>query len=236
MLPFAQYMKSPQPAIDLEGKIYYAGYQCPWCQEWVRSQIGELEGSRGDGGSDLTLWGLVKCPNRAACGRVALVEFFRYPEHDDVGTRVYRFRGEAVYPNAEASYKEAGVPPQIAKEFQEALRCRVHGFFLGAALVARRALQSAVRHAGAKVDTLEREIDSLPPETLALQVRDAAHQVRLIGADAAHPDDSGKIENVTDADVDALLAYTREVLHYLFVMPDRLSISEAKRKPKPRPT
>jgi hypothetical protein len=52
-------------------------------------------------------------------------------------------------------------------------------------------------------------------------LKDFAHEVRLTGNDGAHPDKDGLV-NVTEADSSAIIEFTREYLHHVYVMPAKL--------------
>ncbi len=152
------------------------------------------------------------CQNLTGCGKGALVRF---------GAGSYETN--TVYPAEQVRYQRKGVPDLIARDFEEALGCATHGFRFAAAVVARRVVQATVIHVGGKGDDLYKQIDSLPAETLAPTLRDAAHQVRLIGNDAAH---AGQ---VSEEDIDQLLAFTHQLLNFLFVLPAELQLAEIKR-------
>jgi hypothetical protein len=115
------------------------------------------------------------------------------------------------------------VPPEIRRDFEEALQCEAAEFKYGAALVVgRRVLQAAVRDKGGNGRDLKAEIDSLPTDTLNAPLKESAHEIRFVGNDAAHADE------VTDGDVTDLLGFTRDVLHSLYVVPHRVA---ARKKP-----
>jgi hypothetical protein len=122
-----------------------------------------------------------------------------------------------VYPACRPEYAEEGVPEAIRRDFQEALQCQAAGFKFGAALVGRRVLQAAVRERGGSGRNLELEIDSLSPDVLNAPLKESAHDVRHVGNEAAHA------EEVEDEDVAALLEFTRDVLHSLYVVPHRVA-------------
>jgi Domain of unknown function (DUF4145) len=128
-----------------------------------------------------------------------------------------------IYPAPLPTYSEPAVPEQLRFEFTEALQSRASGFLIGAALVGRRVLQAAVRERGGTGRNLQDEIDSLPSLSQAYKAH--AHQVRLIGNDAAHADP------VTAVDVADLIDFTEMVLAELYVNPARLAAAQ-QRRPK----
>jgi hypothetical protein len=195
-------------------------YRCPWCGvPCVVAFNATLSLAGGD-------YGLTTCSN-PSCGQPALI---RVPEkglingrHPREGSHV----GGYVYPAAEpVSYRPEAVPPGISRDFQEGLRCQAAGYLIGAALVGRRVLQSAVRDRGGAGRSLQAEIDSLADGVLAPQLKAHAHEVRLIGNEAAHDGNSVGAE-----DVDDLMTYTTLVLDHLYVMPARLAATQLRRRP-----
>lgn len=129
-----------------------------------------------------------------------------------------------VYPERQSSYAPQGVPPAIARDFQEALACAAAGHLFAAALVARRVLQATARDAiGRDGNNLAAEINAIPSARISEVLRDAAHEVRYIGNDAAHAD------AIDAADVDHLMVFTEQLLDALYVMPAKVAAARAKR-------
>jgi hypothetical protein len=192
-------------------------YVCPWCG---RNQTSQSKRSVEHGRE---MWMVVECSS-GACKRPALVEVhLTGNEQWHAITSAGGFTSKpVVHPTARPSYLEAGVPPEIRRDFEEALQCQAAGFKYGAALVGRRVLQAAVREKGGHGRDLKAEIDSLPTDTLNAPLKESAHEIRFVGNDAAHADE------VTDGDVADLLGFTRDVLHSLYVVPHRVA---ARKKP-----
>jgi len=135
-----------------------------------------------------------------------------------------------VFPSAQRPYKEPGVPPDIAKDFEEALGCQASGYNFAAALVARRVLQAMARDViGTTGANLAAEINAIPGDKLSKVLKDAAHQVRLIGNDAAHAN------TIDRADVEELMVFTEQLLETLYVIPARVLATQAKRTPAAKP-
>jgi hypothetical protein len=204
-------------ATGKENKVDVA-LHCPWCGivSRVASGVQHITKTR-DG---VQLYATVVCQVRECNRAVFLViddvydRFFKYPQ-------AYPAK---VFPSAEASYKEEGVPPQIAKEFCEALECSWNGHAIGAALVGRRVLQAACRNVlGGRRRDLETEIRDVPDERLNKGLKDQATHVRLLGNDAAH------VDPIDPADVDDLLGFVEAVLDALYVTPAKVAKLQQKR-------
>ena len=135
----------------------------------------------------------------------------------------------AVYPSGKPNENlEEGIPDSIALDFKEALRCRWVNAFKATVTMCRRAIQASCLEKKANPKKkLTEQIDEVAKNGLITEpLRLFAHEVRLEGNDGAHPDPDG-LNNVTENDADAIIAFTREDLHHVYVMPQML----AKRKP-----
>jgi hypothetical protein len=91
------------------------------------------------------------------------------------------------------------------------------------ALMARSALQRAVRDHGAKGGSLRAEIDDLASRgDLPVHMKEWAHELRLLANESAHPDDS---EGVTpnQKDVTDILSFLDFLLVYLYNLPHEIA-------------
>jgi len=87
----------------------------------------------------------------------------------------------------------------------------------------RRAVQSSALHLGAKGGKLIDQIDDLSKTgIITTPLKDFAHEIRLTGNDGAHPEKDG-LENVTEKDGEAIIEFTGEYLHHVYVMPAKLA-------------
>jgi hypothetical protein len=176
-------------------------YRCPWCSR-ATTTSSTPESAKCHKTGELAY--VVSCSD-PQCGRASLILVSGH------GRGV-----NAIAPAARPTYSPEGVPPGIAADFQEALGCQASGYQYGAALVGRRVLQVVVRELGAPESSLKKEIDSVPDEKLPARFKQAAHQVRLVGNDAAHAD------QVSVEQVEHLLRFVGQVLEYVYVMPAQL--------------
>jgi uncharacterized protein DUF4145 len=141
-------------------------------------------------------------PNPAAFGPFMLVAL--YP----LGT-----------PNQEV---EEGVPPTIAADFQEALRCQWIKAFKACVVMCARAVQGSALALGAKTKKLTDQIDELFGQgKITAALKNFAHEVRVTRNLGAHPDKDG-LEEVTKEDAGDIVEFTREYLHHIYVMPAKL--------------
>jgi hypothetical protein len=171
-------------------------------------------------GAELTICQAAQCE---ACKDFVLVVARRNT------TQQQQFRLLYFYPLGKPNdaIDAAGVPPKITDDFKEALRCRWVNAFRATVTMCRRAIQASCLEK--KADPKKRlweQIDELAKNSLITEpLRQFAHEVRLEGNDGAHPDPDG-LNDVVEKDADDIIAFTREYLHHVYVMPDLL----AKRK------
>lgn len=126
------------------------------------------------------------------------------------------------------------IPPEIAVDFKEALRCRWVDAYNATVEMCRRALESSCleQKADPKLGTLQKMIDWIHSQgKITTPLRDMAHKIRLGGDRGAHP--SERIMGEQDAD--AVLEFTREYFDHVYVMPKKMEKFDFSR-PKPGKT
>jgi hypothetical protein len=135
------------------------------------------------------------------------------------------WQAEAFYPLGTPNQNvDEHIPTQIRDDFKEALRCRFIDSNKGTLVMCRRAVQSSLLEKGAsKRKKIGEQIDQIARRGLITEpLQKLAHKVRLAGNEGAHPDKDG-LENVTPDDADAIIKFTREYLHHVYVMPALLA-------------
>lgn len=146
-------------------------------------------------------------------------------------------------PDDSVAEEVAAANPVIASDFAESLRCVWVKSYKAAVAMCRRSVEATCKHLGATGYTLEKKIDSLAEQgKITEPLKEMAHAVRISGNRGLH----GK--KTTDAprnnlelpldDLDlfgedeakAMIAFTKELFHHVFVMPALLE----KYRPKPK--
>jgi hypothetical protein len=159
------------------------------------------------------------CP-RSQCNRPSLAFF-------DIGyvRSYFTPRGLVGLVPAGRAVPMADLPPEIERDRLEAWSS-FHARNLRAAIImGRAAIQRAVRTLDATPGTLYAEIDDLVQQgKITKTLSEYAHEVRIAGNDAAHPEDLGE---VTQAEAEASLAFVDEFLRAAIAMPAR---AEAQRQ------
>jgi len=115
------------------------------------------------------------------------------------------------------------IPSHIASDFREALRCRWVNAYNATAEMCRRALEASCVGLGApaKAKQLINKIDWLEEQRkITLFLRDVAHKIRLGGNRGAHPSEDEP--PITDEHADAIIKFTREFFHHVYVVPSEL--------------
>jgi hypothetical protein len=134
------------------------------------------------------------------------------------------------------------IPDHIMSDFKEALRCLWIDAYNATAEMCRRALEASCLDLGApKNKKLEKMIDWLEEQRkITPYLKEAAHNVRLGGNRAAHPpadgptpsaltstqdesQPSGPVAKIEKDHAEAIVGFTREFFHHVYVGPSLLS-------------
>jgi hypothetical protein len=115
------------------------------------------------------------------------------------------------------------VPPLIAADMAEAIRCEWIKAYKAAVAMCRRAVQAAALDRGATPNKkLVAQIDELATkQVITVSLKEMAHEVRLTGNDGAHPGEDG-LNDVTPEDAKDIIQFTEELFHHVYVMPAKL--------------
>lgn len=165
---------------------------CPFCHKYVELSIRtSFENS----------W-LGQCNS---CQRIVLVDNVR----------------NVIYPNPIPKPVDSRIVSQIKKDMEESYVCFSDGCYRAAAVMARRALQSTCLDKGAdEKDDLYHQIDWIFKEGIITKdIKDWAHEVRLVGNDAAHPKKPSEDQPVTKEDAEDILNLLEQFCQVLYVTP-----------------
>lgn len=121
-----------------------------------------------------------------------------------------------VYPHPLPSPTDANVPEGIRGDLDEAKMCFSVSAWRGAAVMARRAMQSAAIEKGATKKQLVEQIAELAAAgKITVDLKEWADVVRWVGNDAAHPGGDA----VSREDAEQVLNLAEQFLHVLYVAP-----------------
>jgi len=127
-----------------------------------------------------------------------------------------RNKATTVYPHPLPEPTDTHVPEAIRADLDEAKQCFAVSCWRAAAVMARRAMQSATIEKGAVKDGLADQIAELAAQgKITVDLKDWADAVRWVGNDAAHPGE----QPVTEEDAQEVLKLAEQFLHVLYVAP-----------------
>lgn len=134
-----------------------------------------------------------------------------------------------IYPSPLPKPINEKIKGAIKRDFEEANLCFSIGAYRAAAVMARRSLQSICLDKGAKDDDrLNVQIDWLFAQGIITKdLKEWAHEVRLVGNNAAHPKIPEEDTPVTKEDADDILQLLDQFCQVLYVAP---AIAEDRRK------
>lgn len=180
---------------------------CPYCHRFTH-----LNG-RASFGNQTGNWEAAECN---ACHKVVLI-------HASDGT---------IYPNPLPRAIDNRIKDAIKKDFEEAILCFSAGAHRAAAVMARRALQGICLDKGAEEsDKLEKQIDWLfEQRVITKELKDWAHEVRLVGNNAAHPKKPDEDHPISKEDADDILQLLDQFCQVLYVAP---AIAGSRKRPTP---
>jgi hypothetical protein len=189
---------------------------CPHCVKpsvftMVTTAYQSLE-MRGDG-SEVMLYAVLRC---SGCLKFIL---------GSVSKRTMPWKYCVHYPLGKPDDDtEEGVPPHVAEDFKEALRCRFVNAHNAVVEMCRRALQACCFDKGAPDVSLYDQIEWLAAKGLITgNLKRVAHTIRLGGNLGAHPPENPETEKkITEQDAEAVVEFTHQLFHDVYVMPFRL--------------
>ncbi|MFJ9548894.1 DUF4145 domain-containing protein [Streptomyces erythrochromogenes] len=133
------------------------------------------------------------------------------------------------FPKAMQTKAYEHVPEMIASAANEAHGCLSDGYLRGAVMVARSVVESTAKAKGIDSGNLDKKIERMFQEGLIREhVRDAAHEVRFSGNEAAHGDLIASPIPVED--VEEILGLMDEILDEVFQSPARVAERRQKRQ------
>src|SRR5579864_983590 len=200
---------------------YALSGDCPHCDRPSSFQIvaGVYIEQPATTNSRINVWALLQCQ---ACGKFICGCVTRSANNAQDAAYVTHYPLGKPHDSVAAE-----IPEHIAADFKEALRCRWVDAHNAAAEMCRRAVQANCIHLNAPSDKkLVAQIDWLAENgKITTPLREMAHRVRLGGNLGAHPpedpdDESAIIMGPEYAD--AVVEFTRDFFHHVYVMPERL--------------
>lgn len=189
------------------------GVRCPGCGIVVQPRLHTSTEWPGESSGFVWSGSLVEC-SRAGCNFVFLL-YLRFTisyTSGKIEKDTLEVRG--VWPPPSTKSPE-GVPPEIARDYEEAHRCLAMGAYTAAALMARRVVESACIEQGATEGNLAAKITQLGGKGKLHPVHMvSATAARLIGNDAAH-----LLRDIDREEVKGLFDLLHHLLQDLYTTP-----------------
>ncbi|MDQ2919994.1 MAG: DUF4145 domain-containing protein [Acidobacteriota bacterium] len=185
------------------GFLYHAIMQCQGCQKFIL--------------------GIIERPREGE---------WKYYHHYPLGM-----------PDDSVAKEVSAADPGIALDFSEALRCLWIKSYKAAVAMCRRSVEASCKQQGAKGKDLQKKIDDLAAQgKITEPLRQMAHAVRLTANRHLHgkknPAELGDIEageipaddldTFNEDDAKAMIAFTKEYFHHVYVMPALLEAYKPK--------
>ncbi len=130
---------------------------------------------------------------------------------------------------------DKAVPPTIAADFSEALRCLWVKAYKATVAMSRRSVEASCNDLGAAGRNLKERIDDLATKgRITEPLKEMAHRVRLTANRELH----GKQDDLdafSETDAIGIVAFVREYFHHVYVMP-ALLVSYGQPKSQDEPT
>jgi hypothetical protein len=205
---------------------------CGWCRREVAfhkmhpTHVVSRRDSGPRGRQTIRVVSEYLCP-RGQCNRPSLA-FFDVT-HDPVYDEDFIFDDLIGLLPAGRAAEMRGLPPEIERDRDEAWSSFYGGNLRAAIIMGRAAIQRAVRVLDANGAGLKQEINDLVQQRkITESLGRFAHEARIAGDDAAHPEELGE---VTRAEAESSLSFVDEFLRVAIVMPALAEERRLTRKP-----
>lgn len=143
-----------------------------------------------------------------------------HPERDRADNTDDFFIGARWLPLKGAGRDFEDVPEHIASAASEAYECRSISALRAAAQLVRSVIEASAKEVGVTSSGIYAKIEQMYQLRLIREhVKDAAHEIRLLGNEMAHGD---FVNPITEEEVDLALILMGEVLEELFQSPARV--------------
>jgi len=199
---------------------------CPFCEEEGNFALAHHEEKKKANSNKKLNFDLYQCKN---C--MAYVQVFWANAENAIGHPLYDFR-MVPWPLGKAQPSN-NWPPDVQRFWTQAHESLAIENWDAAAVMARSAVQVAMRDKGAVGKDLYSEIEDLAKKgDLPPLMKEWSHEVRVLGNDSAHPKPNAP--PTTPEDARDIVQFLDSLLLYLYDFPKKISDYRQRRKPKPR--
>jgi len=180
---------------------------------------------------DVEFYVVFRCkPCKKLLMKTFLFKQNRYSSDENLEVKGWDEKFPISFDDVLSNEEKEHIPEQVLADYQEALKCKSIAANRASCSMFRRALQSSLVLLGAnhKLDLIK-QIESLT--SLPKDIIDWAHQIRIFGNWGAHPD-KDKLKEVDSDDVAEVHDFISKFFVYMFIMPEKVKLSRAKRDEK----
>jgi len=178
---------------------------------------------------------IARCPNtkRLLCPQIFAV----YQALNDIITDCYPI------PSFDPDWMDKSIPQGIREVYAEARRCSFAKAYRGAAVMCRRVVEAAAcdklgpaaQDAKGRTKRLLDLIDEMHSQGLiTADLKESTHEIRLFGNYGAHVNDDG-LDSVSADEASAVRKIAWQLLHTLYVAPEKTAELRKKRQSKGSP-
>jgi hypothetical protein len=180
---------------------------------------------------DVEFYVVFRCkPCKKLLMKTFLFKQNRYSRDENLEVKGWDEKFPISFDDVLSNEEKEHIPEQVLADYQEALKCKSIAANRASCSMFRRALQSSLVLLGAshKLDLIK-QIESLT--SLPKDIIDWAHQIRIFGNWGTHPD-KDKLKEVDSDDVAEVHDFISKFFVYIFIMPEKVKLSRAKRDEK----
>ena len=193
------------------GSLRPSGITCAFCMETGSFEIEHHAEKRKPNSGKTLNFDTYQCKN---CAGYVMVLW----SASEFSARIHDYK-VLPWPLKVGDYPEPW-PDEIGKFWVQAQANLQNEYWDAAAVMARSALQAALRDNNASGNSLKQEIDDLAAKgILAPIMKEWADQIRLLGNESAHPDPAQVIDPQDARDIVKFLTF---LLEYLYTFPHQI--------------
>jgi hypothetical protein len=136
-----------------------------------------------------------------------------------------------VQPPPMVDFDTKNLPDRVKESLTEAITCHAHECYSASAIMLRRTLEDLCKDRGAQGGNLFQRLEDLISKIiLPVELRDALHDLRLLGNDAAHVE-ATTFQQVAEEEVAVGIQFTKEILKATYQYSDLLSKLRGMKRP-----
>jgi hypothetical protein len=146
--------------------------------------------------------GIRKCPNESCFGYL----FFICKFNEILIT----------YPSEAITFDRNGIPENILKAFEEAVKCHSNSCFIASAIMIRKTLEEICKDRDSSGNNLYSKLKNLGEKiVIPKELVDGMQELRLLGNDAAHIE-SETFNEIGKIEIEISIEFTKEILKAVY--------------------